>query len=451
MSQYEPYGKDRQKHDISSTFGYLIGVRKFIFENENEPLLLGKYNELEQEKSARIIRNLCIMRADLAKWYKKINDQMTYEHKPTSNIYEFPTEAMEQLSRDGIQLFNTKSYPSDYIIVINQQLSNRLETVRKFFPEWVEWPYIRKLFLMPGKNDKPSNSLEIKKYYESKAFYPYSQYINWEPTESGNIIANDFKFINLVYTLNNDTFEDYSKLSDAGERVKADITGFISGAKKCVFVVDCENADPYKFIATINNMPDWQKERITKIILCDDVNASSAWQLLKNHITIPVEYILAERIRDHKSLVDIRLTAEASREHYQNGVDSFVLVSSDSDYFVLIDVMRDAKFLFMLEHEKTSRELKDKLRENDALYCYTDDFYTGDSDELKQVTVLKEVKKEVDAAFDLNITKILNLAVQRARANFTDAETKAFVRKYIKPMHLDIADDGKVKIIFGKA
>lgn len=48
--------------------------------------------------------------------------------------------------------------------------------------------------------------------------------------------------------------------------------------------------------------------------------------------SIPVEHIMTERIKQNKSLVDIKLTARACQEHYQNHVDSFVIVSSDSDY-----------------------------------------------------------------------------------------------------------------------
>ena len=42
---------------------------------------------------------------------------------------------------------------------------------------------------------------------------------------------------------------------------------------------------------------------------------------------------MIERIKQNKSLVDIKLTARACQEHYQKQVDSFVIVSSDSDYW----------------------------------------------------------------------------------------------------------------------
>ena len=54
---------------------------------------------------------------------------------------------------------------------------------------------------------------------------------------------------------------------------------------------------------------------------------------------------MIERIKQNKSLVDIKLTARACQEHYQKQVDSFVIVSSDSDYWGLSLHCRTPDFL----------------------------------------------------------------------------------------------------------
>ncbi len=41
---------------------------------------------------------------------------------------------------------------------------------------------------------------------------------------------------------------------------------------------------------------------------------------------------MIERIKQNKSLANIKLTAHACQEHYRNEVDSFVIFLSDSDY-----------------------------------------------------------------------------------------------------------------------
>lgn len=59
----------------------------------------------------------------------------------------------------------------------------------------------------------------------------------------------------------------------------------------------------------------------------------------ESFVKIPVEHIMIERLKQNKSLVDIKLTARACQEHYQKQVDSFVIVSSDSDYWGLISCL----------------------------------------------------------------------------------------------------------------
>ncbi|ETP71626.1 Protein of unknown function DUF88 [Lachnospiraceae bacterium JC7] len=60
---------------------------------------------------------------------------------------------------------------------------------------------------------------------------------------------------------------------------------------------------------------------------------------------------------------------------YSNDVDSFVLVSSDSDYWGLMEALPEANFLVMVEHEKCSYALKEELIQHGIFYCcYIDDF-----------------------------------------------------------------------------
>ena len=77
---------------------------------------------------------------------------------------------------------------------------------------------------------------------------------------------------------------------------------------------------------------------------------------------------MIERIKQNKSLVDIKLTALACKEHYQNEVNSFVIVSSDSDYWGLISSMPDAGFLVMIEREKCGPDMKTALADTGVFY-----------------------------------------------------------------------------------
>lgn len=64
-------------YELVSKVAYLIGVPLRIFQNEHEPPKIEIYNRLEQDKNARIIRNLCIIRTAIERNYRKINDIMT--------------------------------------------------------------------------------------------------------------------------------------------------------------------------------------------------------------------------------------------------------------------------------------------------------------------------------------------------------------------------------------
>lgn len=70
---------------------------------------------------------------------------------------------------------------------------------------------------------------------------------------------------------------------------------------------------------------------------------------------------------------------------YKNDVDSFVIVSSDSDYWGLISSLPDAHFLVMIEREKCGPDMKEALADSGIFYCYLDDFYSGNLRTLQKI------------------------------------------------------------------
>ena len=250
---------------------------------------------------------------------------------------------------------------------------------------------------------------------------------------------------------NADYFTDLSKVSDAGNLTKAGIYKFLDKSERVVVVVDCENSDPYKLYATLNNLnQEALLNKICKIILYDDIHTTSAWKILERFTQIPIEHVLIERIKENKSLVDIRLTTGTCREYYQNNVDSFILVSSDSDYWGLISAMPEVRFFVMVESEKCSPTIKNALINAGISYCYIDDFCAGNSNDIKVAAVLREVRQKLDQAFHLNVRDILDEACRATRADMTTAEKNQFYDKYIKTMHVDISPNGEATIVLGK-
>ena len=463
MTAISVVAKDRQKHDICSTFAYLMGLRRSIFENEHIDLDLETYTGLEKDRNARIVHLLCSARNNIIVNIGPITNKLK-SGVFTMNINEFPSYEIDELSKEGISIINygakapknsRKGAPKtarlviDCISAINNELPNRIESCRGLFPEWVNWQYIRNLFRM-SSNENEINSA-IKRFLDNRALYPYQTYINWEPEDCGNMLRDDFTFLAIVYRQAGDKFTDRSKVTDVGERTKELINNFIGSSKRTVIIVDCENADPYRFSAAFNGLPEAQRNKIATIVLCDDVNSSSAWEIMKKRMSIPVDHIMTERVLAHKSVVDATVVAKVNQEHWKNETDAFILVSSDSDYSAMIRMLPDARFLLMLEREKTSPAFKERLDANEHCnYCYTEDFYSGSSDEdLKTITLITELRAALEA-YSFNIDTVLTEVYRKARVNLSADEEARFRTRYVSPMHLKTQEDGTVTIEVGR-
>ena len=454
IETYEYFEEDERilykdsTYDIVSKVAYLIGVPKHIFENEHEPPKLEIYELLDKDKSARIVRNLCVVRAAIERRFGKINDKIRKEYKSIYSLPELiPQDALRQLDLDGASFYKKSSTKlAHHIIEINKLIRDRINNCKHIFPVWLNWDYIRDLFNMKNGLTEEGTKAAAGVYFSNLECYPYSIFINWNPQPNGNILYNDKKFVTLLYQWHNDYFSDYSKVSDAGSFVKSNIYDFIDDAKRVVMAVDCENSDPYRLCATLKGLDADVTVKIQKIMLFDDVHTVDAWRILESHTKIPVEHIMTERVKQTKSLVDIELTAMTCREHYVNLVDSFIIVSSDSDYWGLISSLPEAKFLVMIEREKCGPDMKAALANSGIFYCYIDDFYTGDGEDLKKNALFNEIYRALDEALKLNVKDMLDAALLATRIEMSPAAKRQFFEKYIKRMSLVIDDDGNASI-----
>ena len=435
-------------YETISRVAYLIGVPKRIFDNEHEPPQASIYRQLDADKNARIVRNLCIARTAIERNYKAINETMkdglyTLYSMPQA----VPTECLSQLSEDGVRFIKSSSTKLfQHIVEINRLLSDRINNVRSLFPLWLNWDYIRDLFLMPDGFTEEGTRDAAKRFYTNMSCYPYQMYINWYPVDEGNILYNDKKFVTLLYHWNGDRFTEYSKVSDVSHVVKGTIYDFISEAQKIILLVDCENADPYKLSVTLRGLDEDSIRKIEKILLFDDIHTTSAWSVLEQFVSIPVERILVERIKANKSQVDMQLASRAFLEFYENHVDSYILVSSDSDYWALINNLPRANFLVMVEREKCGPDLKHALAESGIFYCYLDDFYSGSAENLKLTTLFRELYKYLDRSVHVNINRMMDEVLWSTRITMTDAEKQQFIRKHLRNMTLAIDDEGNVSL-----
>ena len=433
-------------YEIVSRVAYLLGVPVHIFENEHEPPKKEIYDTLSHDKSARIVRELCRLRTAIERNFGAINKEINFHYRSLTSMPELvPQDAVMSLMNDGISLFTKKLPLVQYIIELNRYINDRINNVRHLFPIWLCWDYLRDIFIMPDGLTEGGTKIAAEQYYGARYCYPYQMYMNWPVCQAGNILYHDKRFVTLLYEWNCDRFTDMSKVSRVDNITKSSIYEFLGASRKTVMVVDCENSDPYDLCAALEGLEQEQLEKISKIILYDDVHSSVAWKTLENYTHIPVEHILIQRVKENKSLVDIRLTTGVCREFYGNGADSFIVVSSDSDYWGLISAMPEARFLLMIEHEKCGPDLKEALRQQGIFYCYIDDFYScGAGSRLKIDVLHRELHRYLQDNIRLNLHEMMDAAMRSTRVTMDKAQRRQFYDRFLKTMQMRIDEKGQV-------
>lgn len=159
---------------------YLIGVDKQFFAPPGEQRFdVTIFEKAEKNKNARIIRNLCGIRTGFEKNYPAIRHTFKYEIKNIGTLPELiPADAVNALSQDGVNIYKSRPDADEYIIMINRELSNRINTVQSLFPEWINWKYIRDLFLMPNGMKPEGVKQAGYEYNKNRNKYPFHCYIN---------------------------------------------------------------------------------------------------------------------------------------------------------------------------------------------------------------------------------------------------------------------------------
>ncbi|MBQ7153980.1 MAG: hypothetical protein IJR85_00270 [Synergistaceae bacterium] len=447
----------RSKRDIVSRVAYLIGIDDRYFgleqtENMNPQFYRSVYEEMNADKEARIVRNLCRLRTKLQRNFRAIFTEMNSDIKNIDAIPDLvPQDALRTLEQDGIQFVRAKRRLEDYIVDVHNYLVPHVPNCQKFIPEWVKWPYIRNMFFIPRGNTVDGNKEAARYYNEARDLYPYQAYINWYPDEGdGNILRDDAKFLPILYERNRDRFYDMSKVTDAGDAAVNDPEEFFAKAQHVLVAVDCENADPCKVIGILKELTaNGLISKVAKILLVDDEHTSSQWRALRRSDSLPLEYYLTDRVKDEKSAVDVAMTIKFYREIAEakaknEPIDSAVIISSDCDFWPLIELTPEINFLVMLEYDNCSQAYYQRLQSNSIPFFYIDEYFMAGNVELKTEIVLQEVIREVEDGFlsKLNLYSIINRALQKLDLKMNDSELSQFFDRYIGIMTISFAKNG---------
>ena len=458
-------------YTLVSPMAYLIGVDKENFGEENaRPFLLKSYEELDAYKEARIIRNLCRIRTAMERNYPAIVSEFRLSIRNIGSVPDLiPSESVAELERDGVRIYKTKPDIDEYIISINMEISNRINQVARFFPEWVKWDYVKPIFLMPNGTKKDGIKKAWECYKSDRNRYPFHCWINWDAVATGeeskgNILYNDEKFVRILYERHEDRFENLSLVRDAGNHTMRNLGRLLEQCKKCLIAVDCENSDAVKLAAALSSLPTEQLCKISKVILFDSEYTTAQWKTLVDRAlstavnekaNLELEHIVVKRLNQNKSQCDMALAVRTSREVYTSGVDAVILVSSDSDYWAMIQQLDSVRFLVMLERSKTGLAIMDTLANHEIPFCFIDDFCTAASYTIKTSTLMNAIQEQInqqmagERAKPFNVREMMEMALQNSWIIMTDKEKEAFYGRYLLHMKLNVSPEGAVSITLG--
>lgn len=124
--------------------------------------------------------------------------------------------------------------------------------------------------------------------------------------------------------------------------------------------VDCDNVSIDSVAFILSSIPVKERSKIKKVHLVLDDRTVIPWSRVwgKDYNFI-IERV--GRIKEAKSVVDIRLTARVCRSYYSEQIENFIIIASDSDYYGMITSMPNADFLVVHNDGRASQDFLDCL------------------------------------------------------------------------------------------
>lgn len=447
--KYIPSAK--RTYIIVSQVAYLIGVKQEFFGRGK--LQDDIYDRLDQEVAPRRIRSLCKIRNALMRNIREVENAFNYYMKNLDTLpHYFDLEDIQYLEANGIPILKTNVKAMTYLLTINQLIIDHIHECSGLFPLWIEWSFIRDLFVMSDASKEASVRKTVAAYCYNTNWFPFQCYVNWKFGEDdGNILHYDAKFLSMLYANHGMVFNDYHMVVDAGYDTQNNFHRYISENDKVTFIVDCENSDPYRLCATFRNLathvPDYASH-VGKVLLYDDVHTATTWRIFDRYVKgVPIDRKVVRRVKDSKSQVDVSMTAGACEDFYTNNTKAFVIVSSDSDFFALIQALPTAKFMVMLEHGKQSQQFLDALVEAGIFYCFIDNFSQGTINDIKTDVLRMQIDQYIGDSVSLNINAMMETVYKKARIQMSPSEEKSFIEKYVKKIRLFIEPNGDVSLM----
>jgi len=142
-------------------------------------------------------------------------------------------------------------------------------------------------------------------------------------------------------------------------------------------------------------------------------------------------------IYKHLDELDTKVTDAVNRQ-----TELLIIVSSDSDFWGLIESLPKAKFLVMYEYEKCGTAIKNALAQHGIYYCAIDDFCTAGTEDMKRAVLFAELEKHLPSLVGENPLDLTHKIYEATRVTATMKEMENFCNRYVKTLRLKVNSEG---------
>ena len=94
--------------------------------------------------------------------------------------------------------------------------------------------------------------------------------------------------------------------------------------------------------------------------------------------------------------------------------------------------------------------LKERTAECRNFYCYIDDFYSGNAEEIKRSALFGEMQRYIERHVSLNVNEMFDDALRTTRIEMTESEKSQFAAQYVKTLKMLIELNGDLNLEFKK-
>lgn len=451
--------------DLVNVVGFALGVEMQYLRSGRRTATAFPAVVLHGDRKLCRLRALCTIQSILLKTFPRMRTTPSVELKPFSTLLHFPEFVREELTASSDTVLTSTGSLTYRFNLLRSEIVDSVQAIQKYIPAKEPHPeWILSLFEPPAILSEADLTALSQQFLSNISAYPYRVYINCHPSPS--MLDSDYYLMFAVYKEHNRQLEDmqlykglppskapkedYGTISgtnDALEFLKASLS---DEGERRLALVDTQNmtaSDVYEFL-------EWIRQEyptaFQAVVLFVDGHEAYNWNIAESMIRFPVRRVTADRVLDGKSMVDTILVATAIQTFYAHGVDSLYIISGDSDFLPLADILPDVKLCFCGKAGSTSRRAIEftKQRSNakfivvDELLFRLKSITNGYRNDLVDELVQKLNRKELDVSGLVEQVKAVCNDLGRRDDNIIAV---SMLNHAFSSFHLRVTEDGHLE------